>query len=90
MTGLKQLQNKGFVFYEDSQFYIFERRDLGTELFDQIKIKKDVKTFKCATYILAKDDGYKEEAMTLDTTILRAILDFVLEIGKKEKKDGQN
>lgn len=89
MTGLKKLQNNGFVFYEDSQFYIFEKRDIGTVLFDQIKIKKDTKTFKCATYFLTDEEGYKEEAMTLNTTILRAILDFMIEISKKEKKDEQ-
>jgi hypothetical protein len=88
LPGRKILENKGFVFYEDSQYYIFERRVLDTELFDQIKIKKDTRTVKCITYILTKDDGYKEEALTIDETILAALLVFISEIKKKGEKDG--
>ena len=90
MAGLKILQNRGFIVKEDSQFYIFEREDLGHELFDQIKIRKDNKTFKCATYILTKEDGYKVEAMTLDTDIIAGILVFLSDIRKKEKTNGEN
>jgi len=89
MAGTKILQQKGFVLKEDSQFYIFEREDLGQKLFDQIKIQKDKKTFKCATYILTKD-GYKVEAMTLDIDIVSAILVFLKDINKKGEKNGEN
>lgn len=88
-AGVKVLQNKGFVLKEDSQFYIFERRELDTTLFDQIRIKKDTKTVKFLSYILTKEDGYREEALSVDDTIMASVLIFLSEIRKKEKKDGQ-
>ena len=54
---------------EDSQFYIFERREIDTKLFDQIRIKKDTRTVKFLSYILTKEDGYREEALSVDDTI---------------------
>ena len=87
-AGVKILQNKGFVLKEDSQFYIFERRELDTKLFDQIRIKKDTRTVKFLSYILTKEDGYREEALSVDDTIMAAVLVFLSDIKKKEKKNG--
>lgn len=87
-AGVKILQNKGFVLKEDSQFFIFERRELDTKLFDQIRIKKDTKTVKFLSYILTKEDGYQEEALSVDDTIMAAVLVFLSDIKKKEKKNG--
>lgn len=86
MAGLKVLQKRGFVFHEDSQFYTFERQELDTKLFDQIKIRKDTRSIKFVTYILTKDDGYKEEALTVDERMLAAVIVF-LNDKKKEKND---
>lgn len=87
-AGVKILQNKGFVLKEDSQFYIFERRELDTKLFDQIRIKKDTRTVKFLSYILTKEDGYREEALSVDDTIMAAVLVFLSDVKKKEKQDG--
>lgn len=87
-AGVKILQNKGFVLKEDSQFFIFERRELDTRLFDQIRIKKDTKTVKFLSYILTKEDGYREEALSVDDTMMAAVLVFLSDIKKKEKKNG--
>lgn len=85
-AGIKLLQKRGFVLKEDSQFYIFERSELNTMLFDQIKIRKDVLTFKCSTYIFTKEDGYKEEGMTMDLDIISSILVFLKDLKKKGEK----
>lgn len=87
-AGVKILQNKGFVLKEDSQFFIFERRELDTKLFDQIRIKKDTRTVKFLSYILTKEDGYREEALSVDDTIMAAVLVFLSEVKKKEKQNG--
>lgn len=87
-AGVKILQNKGFVLKEDSQLYIFERQELDTKLFDQIRIKKDTRTVKFLSYILTKEDGYQEEALSVDDTIMAAVLVFLSDIKKKEKKNG--
>ena len=87
-AGVKILQNKGFVLKEDSQFFIFERRELDTRLFDQIRIKKDTRTVKFLSYILTKEDGYREEALSVDDTIMAAVLVFLSEVKKKEKQNG--
>lgn len=87
-AGVKILQNKGFVLKEDSQFFIFERRELDTKLFDQIRIKKDTRTVKFLSYILTKEDGYREEALSVDDTIMAAVLVFLSEMKKKEKQNG--
>ena len=89
-AGVKILQNKGFVLKEDSQLYIFERQELDTRLFDQIRIKKDTRMVKFLSYILTKEDGYREEALSVDDTIMAAVLVFLADIKKKEKKDGEN
>ncbi len=89
MAGQKILEKKGFVLKEDSQFYIFERRELGTTLFDQIRIKKDTKNVKFLTYILSKEDGYKEEALNVDESMLTAVLVFLADVKKKEKKESE-
>jgi len=73
---------------EDSQFYIFERREIDTKLFDQIRIKKDTRTVKFLSYILTKEDGYREEALSVDDTIMAAVLVFLSEVKKKEKQNG--
>lgn len=86
-AGLKVLQNRGFVLHEDSQFYTFERRELDTKLFDQIKIRKDTKNIKFVTYILSKEDGYKEEALAVDERILASVIVFLNDKKKKEKND---
>jgi len=85
MAGVKLLQKRGFILKEDSQYYIFERRELDAVLFDQIKIKKETMTFKCSTYIFTKEDGYKEEGMTMDLDIISAILVFLKDVKKGEK-----
>lgn len=87
-AGVKILQNKGFVLKEDSQLYIFERQELNTRLFDQIRIKKDTRTVKFLSYILTKEDGYREEALSVDDTIMAAVLVFLADIKKKEKQNG--
>lgn len=87
-AGVKILQNKGFVLKEDSQFFIFERRELDTRLFDQIRIKKDTRTVKFLSYILTKEDGYREEALSVDDTIMAAVLVFLSDVKKKEKQNG--
>lgn len=86
MSGIKQLEKRGFVFFEDSQYYIFERRELNTKLFDQIKIKLDTKTVKCTTYVFSSRRGYKEEALVLDRELIIAILAVVNELKKKEEQ----
>ena len=85
MAGVKLLQKRGFILKEDSQYYIFERRELDAVLFDQIKIKKETMTFKCSTYIFTKEDSYKEEGMTMDLDIISAILVFLKDVKKGEK-----
>ena len=87
-AGVKILQGRGFVLKEDSQFYIFERREIDTKLFDQIRIKKDTRTVKFLSYILTKEDGYREEALSVDDTIMAAVLVFLSEVKKKEKQNG--
>lgn len=85
-SGIKRLEKRGFTFYPDSQFYIFERRELGTELFDQIKIKIDSLTVKCSSYIFSQD-GYKEEPMLLDKYLMVSVLSVLNELKKEKNKN---
>ncbi len=87
MAGQKLLEKRGFVLKEDSQFYIFERKELDMTLFDQIRIKKDTKGVKFITYILTKEEGYKEESLSVDENMLAAVLVFLSDVKKKEKED---
>lgn len=87
IAGRKTLEKRGFIFYEDSQFYTFKREELGVQLFDQIQIRLDTKTVKCATYTFTSNDGFKESALTLDEELMTAII-LVLRELKKEKKEG--
>ena len=61
---------------------------LQAKLFDQIRIKKDTRTVKFLSYILTKEDGYREEALSVDDTIMAAVLVFLSEMKKKEKQNG--
>lgn len=83
--GIKKLEKKGFVLFEDSQYLIFERREFGNELFDQIRIKVSTMAVKCSSYILSKE-GYTEEPLILDEDILTSLL-IVLKNMKKELKN---
>lgn len=87
MPGVKTLEKRGFIFFKDSQYYIFKREELTDILFDQIKIKIDSGTVKCSRYIFTKEDGYKEEPLALDEDILSSILIVVRELKRKEKNE---